>query len=91
MLPGEAKPFLHAHKQNEELYLVVTGSGEMQVDGERIPLRPGTAVRVATPGLRAWRAIGTEPMTYLVIQARQGSLEQATAADGILAEAAPVW
>jgi mannose-6-phosphate isomerase-like protein (cupin superfamily) len=80
-----------SNSQNEELYLVVTGSGEMQVDGERIPLRPGTAVRVATPGLRAWRATGTEPMTYLVIQARQGSLEQATAADGIRAEAAPVW
>jgi uncharacterized cupin superfamily protein len=91
MLPGEAMTFLHAHKQNEELYLVVSGTGEMQVDGERIPLQPGSAVRVATPGLRAWRASGSEPLTYLVVQARQGSLEQATTKDGILGEGAPVW
>jgi len=83
MLPGETSPFLHAHKQNEELYLFLSGEGEMQVDGERIPLRPGTAVRVAQQGHRAWRATGQEPLAYLVIQAKAGSLEQATAKDGI--------
>jgi uncharacterized cupin superfamily protein len=90
MQPGEAMPFVHAHKQNEELYLVLSGTGEMLVDGERIPLRPGSAVRVATAGVRAWRATGSEPMAYLVVQARQGSLEQATAQDGIPGEA-PAW
>jgi len=83
MLPGESVPFLHAHKQNEELYLILSGEGEMQVDGERIPLRPGTAVRVAPAGARAWRATGPETLSYLVIQAKAGSLEQATAGDGI--------
>ena len=91
MLPGESIPFLHAHKQNEELYLILSGEGEMQVDGERIPLRPGTAVRIAPDGLRAWRATGTGPMAYVVIQAKAGSLEQATGQDGIRPEVELVW
>jgi mannose-6-phosphate isomerase-like protein (cupin superfamily) len=91
MLPGESMPFLHAHAQNEELYLVLSGSGEMQVDGERIPLRPGSAVRVAPAGLRAWRALGSEPMAYVVIQAKAGSLEQATGQDGIRPEVELLW
>lgn len=91
MLPGESSPFLHAHKQNEELYLFLSGEGEMQVDGERIPLRAGTAVRVATAGNRAWRATGQETLTFVVIQAKAGSLEQATAGDGIRSDLALGW
>ena len=91
MLPGEGSPFLHSHKQNEELYLFLSGEGEMQVDGERIPLRPGTAVRVAQAGNRAWRATGSEPLAYLVIQAKAGSLEQATGADGIVSDLPLAW
>lgn len=91
MLPGESIPFLHAHAQNEELYLIVSGEGEMQVDGERLALRPGTAVRIAPAGLRAWRATGGEPMAYVVIQAKAGSLEQATGQDGIRPEVELRW
>lgn len=91
MLPGESMPFLHAHQQNEELYLIVSGAGEMQVDGERIPLRAGSAVRIDPAGLRAWRATGSEPMAYVVIQAKAGSLEQATSKDGIRPEAELRW
>jgi len=91
MLPGESIPFLHAHKQNEELYLILSGEGEMQVDGERIPLRPGTAIRIAPAGLRAWRATGDGPMAYVVIQAKAGSLQQATAQDGVRPEQELRW
>ena len=89
--PCGAIPFLHAHRQNEELYLVLSGEGELQVDGEVIALRPGTAVRVAPEGMRCWRSTGSEPMAYLVIQARSGSLEAATAADGLIPDRAPEW
>jgi uncharacterized cupin superfamily protein len=91
MLPGEGSPFLHAHKQNEELYVFLSGEGEMQVDGERIPLRAGTAVRVARDGQRAWRATGSEALAFLVIQAKTGSLEQATAQDGIVLDQPLAW
>jgi mannose-6-phosphate isomerase-like protein (cupin superfamily) len=91
MLPGESTAIRHAHKQNEELYLVVSGQGEMQLDGQVLPLRAGTAVRVAPAADRCWRATGSEPMAYVVIQAKAGSLEQAAAGDGIVLEGAPQW
>ena len=31
---GAAVPFVHAHKQNEELYGVLEGRGELWIDGE---------------------------------------------------------
>ena len=89
--PGASAPFMHAHKQNEELYLFLSGIGEMQVDETLIPLRAGSAVRVAPAGVRAWHATGHEPLTFIVIQAKAESLEQATANDGILSDRALPW
>lgn len=89
--PGEAIPFAHAHKQNEELYLVVSGQGEFQVDGETFPIKAGTAIRVAPAGMRCLRATGSEPMAYVVIQAKEKSLLQATGDDGIISPQAVKW
>jgi mannose-6-phosphate isomerase-like protein (cupin superfamily) len=89
--PGQTMPFLHSHKQNEELYVVVSGEGQMQVDGEAIPLRAGSAVRIAPGGVRCWRAVGKEPMAFVVVQAKAGSLEQATGKDGIVSEQQVKW
>ena len=36
----------HAANGQEEVYFVVSGSGVMRVDGDDVPLRPGTFVRV---------------------------------------------
>lgn len=89
--PGGEIPFLHSHKQNEELYLFLGGEGEMQVDGVSIPVKAGSAVRIKPAGLRSWRNTGSEPLTGVVIQAKAGSLEQATAADGIVDSQKVVW
>lgn len=89
--PGAGVPYLHAHKQNEELYLFLSGEGEMQVDGETVPVTAGSAVRIAPEGMRGWRNTGREPLHFLVVQAKAGSLEQATSQDGRLGEQPPVW
>ncbi len=91
LAPGGSAPFLHAHRQNEELYFFLSGEGEYQVDGQVLPVRAGSALRVAPTGMRCWRATGTEPLTFLVIQAKAGSLEQATAKDGIKGDQPPAW
>ncbi len=90
LAPGGAVPFSHRHKQNEELYLFLSGAGQMMLDGEVIEVRAGTAVRVAPAVVRCWRNTGEEPLTCTVIQAKAGSLTQATAEDGIVA-GAPEW
>jgi mannose-6-phosphate isomerase-like protein (cupin superfamily) len=46
----------HYHKKMTEIYLVLEGQGQMELDGELIPLRPMTAVYIK-PGCRH-RAIG---------------------------------
>jgi mannose-6-phosphate isomerase-like protein (cupin superfamily) len=89
--PGGAIPFFHAHKQNEELYLFLSGQGEMKVDEVVMAVSAGSAVRVAPAGLRCWRNTGSEPMAYIVVQAKAGSLEQATGQDGIVPEKPVAW
>ena len=44
---GAAVPFVHAHRQNEELYGILSGAGEIWLDGEVIALRAGDWLRVA--------------------------------------------
>jgi mannose-6-phosphate isomerase-like protein (cupin superfamily) len=46
----------HYHRRTTELYLVLEGIGEIELDGERYPVRPLTAVYIK-PGCRH-RAIG---------------------------------
>lgn len=43
---GEALPFKHKHKQNEEVYVFLSGSGVMTLDGDDFPVASGSVVRV---------------------------------------------
>ena len=47
---------VHYHKKLTEIYLVLEGSGEMELDGEKIQVEPFTAVFIK-PGCRH-RAVG---------------------------------
>ena len=38
---GAGVPFVHSHKQNEEIYAVLSGRGTMVVDGETVELQAG--------------------------------------------------
>lgn len=80
---GTAVPFFHSHKQNEELYIVVEGTGQMQLDGEIIDVTEGSFVNVPPSCSRGIRASAESDLTYLCIQAKAGSLEQFTREDGI--------
>ena len=63
LLPGEEAGYWHTHSVLEELYIFLTGRGEMGLDDEVVPVGPGTAIRVGQNVLRTWRAVpdGTEP------------------------------
>lgn len=89
--PSAAVPFLHTHREHEELYVFLSGEGEFQVDGERFSVRAGSAVRVAPAGRRCWRNVGSESLTYLVIQGKAGSLAAQTIADGDICAEKPTW
>ena len=46
----------HYHKRMTEIYLILEGSGHLELDGERVPVKPMTAVYIH-PGCRH-RAVG---------------------------------
>jgi mannose-6-phosphate isomerase-like protein (cupin superfamily) len=61
--PGQATQ-RHYHAEAEEVYYLVEGSGDMEVDGERRSVSPGDAILIP-PG--AWHQItaGAEQLRFL--------------------------
>ena len=90
MPAGKFLPFVHSHKLNEEVYIVVRGQGEFMVDGEEFAIGDGSVIRVAPAGQRAIKA-GAEDLVYICIQAQNNSLTQATRDDGVINEAKASW
>ncbi len=81
---GAAVPFFHKHKQNEEVYIILSGKGAFTLDGEDIEVKAGNVVRVAPEVNRCNKNTGEEPFTYICIQAKDKSLEQSVADDAII-------
>lgn len=91
LLPaGKGMPFVHAHKKNEELYIVIAGNGTFFVDGEEFPIQEGSMVRVAPEGERSWKA-GDRDLYFICVQAEVGSLTQATLEDGFRVDSRTSW
>lgn len=88
--PGQGMPFLHAHNQNEEVYMVVAGNGLFHLDGQELPITEGDVIRVAPPVERGYVA-GDLGLRLICVQAKAGSLEQATRGDGIRIETKASW
>jgi mannose-6-phosphate isomerase-like protein (cupin superfamily) len=66
--PGHRFPYGHTHKRQEEVYVVVGGSGRMKLDGEIVELKTWDAVRVPPGTWRGYEA-GSEGLEILVIGA----------------------
>lgn len=68
-IPAGARfPYGHTHREQEELYVVVGGSGRMKLDDEVVDLRKWDAVRVPPGTWRGYEA-GTEGLELLVFGA----------------------
>lgn len=83
--PGQAMPFSHRHKVNEELYVFLSGTGEMLLEGKVIPLAAGTCVRCGPRVARDWRNTGTEELVFLVVQYPQNADAKTGFDDGEIA------
>lgn len=83
---GVSIPFVHAHKNNEELYIVLSGKGSFFVDGEEFLISEGDCLRVDPKGERCLKATDDSALRYLCIQSRAGSLQGYTMSDGIISE-----
>ena len=81
---GASVPFVHAHKENEEIYFILSGSGKAVIDGEEVALKEGDWIRIAPEGKRQFFAAADSAMSYICIQVKANSLEEYTAADAIV-------
>ncbi len=75
-LPPNAEGREHTEEatQQEEVNIIVRGDGVYRVDGEDIPVRPGSVLRFDPETTRVPVA-GSEGMTMIAIGARRGSYE----------------
>ena len=83
---GAAVPFYHSHKANEENYIILSGSGRFQVNDEVFDISEGSVIRVATNCDRNLKCTSDQPMTYICIQAKEGSLGGYTMTDAEITE-----
>lgn len=83
---GAAAPFFHSHKENEENYIILSGAGRFQVDNTAFDIAEGSVIRVSTNCDRSIKCTSETPMTYICIQAKEGSLEGYTMTDAEITE-----
>jgi len=63
--PDYRFPYGHTHKTQEEVYVIVRGSGRMKLDDEIVELREWDAVRVPPGTWRGYEA-GPEGLEFIV-------------------------
>ena len=64
--PGFKAPGGHKHREQEEAYLVVSGSGQALLDGDLVELRQWDLVRVSPEVVRAFAA-GPEGLEIVAV------------------------
>ena len=68
--PGGRMPWAHRHREQEEIYVVVGGSGRGSLDGEVVELGPWDVLRVAPEVVRSFEA-GPDGMDVICIGSRR--------------------
>ncbi len=83
---GAGVPFVHSHKQNEEIYVVLAGRGKAIIDGEAVELAAGDWVRISPAAKRQFSAADDSAICFACIQVKENSLEGYTMDDAIVCD-----
>lgn len=89
--PNGGVPFVHVHTNNEELYIVLEGKGELWIDGETLPIQAVDSFRIDPAGKRAIRAAADSSLKYICIQTKAHSLGGFTMTDAKLVDDKAPW
>lgn len=81
---GASVPFVHAHKNNEEIYVILSGKGKAVIDGETVELTAGDWIRISPAGKRQFFAAEDSAISFACIQVKENSLEAYTKDDAII-------
>lgn len=83
---GERVPFVHRHKNNEEIYGILSGKGKAVIDEKEIPLTEGDWLKIAPMAKRQFFADKDASITYVCIQVKENSLDTYTMTDAEIIE-----
>ncbi len=67
--PGKRHAIVHRHKEMEEIYVVISGSGRIKLDDQIEEIGPLDAIRVAPAVTRSFEA-GDEGLEFLALSPR---------------------
>jgi uncharacterized cupin superfamily protein len=67
--PGKRSAFGHRHKEAEEIYVVLAGTGRIKLDDDIIDIRPLDSIRMS-PGVARALEAGTEGLEVLAFGPR---------------------
>ena len=81
---GAGVPFVHVHRNNEEIYGILDGEGKAVIDGETICLKAGDWLKIAPAAKRQFFAAEHTDLSYLCIQVKEHSLGGFTAEDAVI-------
>jgi mannose-6-phosphate isomerase-like protein (cupin superfamily) len=74
-LPAGSRLDQHFHKEREESYFILSGSGSITVDGKQTQVGPGDLVSVAPRETHLLEASQNQPLEYVVVTAPAWTLE----------------
>ena len=81
---GASVPFVHSHKKNEEIYIILSGKGKASIDGEDVEIAKGDVVKISPEGKRQFFAADDSELSYACIQVKAGSIKGYTADDAVV-------
>jgi mannose-6-phosphate isomerase-like protein (cupin superfamily) len=64
--PGQRSPFAHRHREAEEIYVILQGTGRIKLGDEILEVQPRDAIRVSPEVARAFEA-GADGLEFLAI------------------------
>jgi quercetin dioxygenase-like cupin family protein len=80
--PGQRQPFGHKQKEQEELHVVIAGSGRVKVDHDILELRTLDALRIAPDAIRQFEA-GPDGMDLLIFGSPAGDPTKVGGGDAV--------
>nr|WP_297169217.1 cupin domain-containing protein [uncultured Dysgonomonas sp.] len=89
--PRSELSYFHKHIENEETYIILKGSGFFQVDEDCFPVKEGSVVRITPAAKRGFCNTSDDQMILVVIQSKEGSLNQYSSDDGERVIVEPKW
>lgn len=87
--PGVSEPFFHLHHQHEEVYFIVSGSGEYQVDNNIFNVSEGSVVRVGVGASHCMKNTGNVPLIYICVQTTENSYKNDIPNEGEITQTEP--